>query len=101
MQLTLDVHTPHILKVTTSGIRVRPATATTTVAQRRADTAAPKGGSATGSKGGSKLRELKIGKWNVQALGWGLHVLQMLLRADCLDEDGNVDLGICIAPNKE
>ena len=34
--------------------------------------------------------ELKIGTWNVQALGWGL--LQLLLGAACTGDDGNADL---------
>ena len=34
--------------------------------------------------------ELRIGTWNVQALGWGL--LQLLLGAACTGDDGNADL---------
>ena len=40
--------------------------------------------------GGSKLKDLSLGTWNVQGMGWGL--LQMLLGAACLDADGNADL---------
>eukprot|EP01048_Picozoa_sp_COSAG05_P024377 COSAG05_NODE_5705_length_1111_cov_1.909091_1_plen_145_part_01 len=39
---------------------------------------------------GSKLKDLSLGTWNVQGMGWGL--LQMLLGAACLDADGNADL---------
>ena len=62
-----------------------PAAATTAGQQRRADSAAPNGGGAKGmpreeAKGiGSKLKDLSLGTWNVQGLGWGL--LQMLLGA--------------------
>ena len=38
------------------------------------------------AKNGSQSLELKLGTWNVQALGWGL--LQMLLGMSCLDAQG-------------
>eukprot|EP01047_Picozoa_sp_COSAG01_P136677 COSAG01_NODE_67074_length_268_cov_0.615385_1_plen_73_part_01 len=71
-----------------------PAAAATAVAQRGADSAAPKGegagkGAQEDAKKGSQNTEMKIGTWNVQALGWGL--LQLLLGAACTGDDGNAD----------
>ena len=66
------------------------ATATTTATTAGADGAALKGGSAKGTAqrdaGKGRLLEMRLGTWNVQALGWGL--LQMLLGMSCLDADG-------------
>ena len=57
------------------------ATATATATTAGADGAAPKGGSAKGKAqrdaGKGRLLELRLGTWNIQALGWGL--LQMLV----------------------
>ena len=66
------------------------ATATATATTAGADGAALKGGSAKGKAqrdaGKGRLLEMRLGTWNVQALGWGL--LQMLLGMSCLDADG-------------
>ena len=66
------------------------ATATATATTAGAEGAALKGGSAEGKAqrdaGKGRLLEMKLGTWNVQALGWGL--LQMLLGKSCLDADG-------------
>ena len=63
------------------------ATATATATTAGADGAALKGGSAKGkAQRDDRLLEMRLGTWNVQALGWGL--LQMLLGMSCLDADG-------------
>jgi len=70
-----------------------PTVARTAGQQQRADSAAMKKGTKGKAQGdakegsGDKLREMKLGTWNVQALGCGL--LQMLLGMSCVDADGS------------
>ena len=59
------------------------ATATATATTAGADNAAQEGGSAKGKAqrdaGKGRLLDMKLGTWNVQALGWGLLQMDELL----------------------